>query len=322
MALIKCPECTADISDKALACPKCGVQLRKLKRGLFGKIIKLIFVLFNCYMAWSLIYGADLAAHMTAGLTSNAERAGAAIGSGIGTFFMLCVWTFGDIILGALLFFTRPTEKSGSEVIPSAALVVCKSCKKEFSKEIKVCPHCLVKKPFITPDPLNIILISGFFLLLIAIFYPTKPETIPTVIEQGGISIGGSVASTNRQSNNSTVEPTQQRASTDRVDPQNDLPSYDVKKHCKEIASAVGGFSEEMYGTCFDQEQLAYDNIKSIWKLLSEDTKQYCSRVAGVIADGSYEMLETCVKQETSAHEENRRKEFRRSAPENDIIGR
>lgn len=29
MALTKCPDCTSEVSTEALACPKCGHQLRK-----------------------------------------------------------------------------------------------------------------------------------------------------------------------------------------------------------------------------------------------------------------------------------------------------
>lgn len=32
MALVKCPECNNDISDQAVACPKCGYELKKRKK--------------------------------------------------------------------------------------------------------------------------------------------------------------------------------------------------------------------------------------------------------------------------------------------------
>jgi len=40
MALINCPECKNEVSEKALKCTKCGMQLRKPSRTIFGKIIK------------------------------------------------------------------------------------------------------------------------------------------------------------------------------------------------------------------------------------------------------------------------------------------
>lgn len=40
MALIKCPECGKEISDKAAACPNCGMPLRKEDRGTYNLTIK------------------------------------------------------------------------------------------------------------------------------------------------------------------------------------------------------------------------------------------------------------------------------------------
>jgi endogenous inhibitor of DNA gyrase (YacG/DUF329 family) len=44
MAMISCPECQSDVSDAALKCPSCGVQLRKPKRTFFGKLVKYSFI--------------------------------------------------------------------------------------------------------------------------------------------------------------------------------------------------------------------------------------------------------------------------------------
>ena len=108
MALINCPECQTEVSDTALKCPKCGVQLRKLKRGFFGKLFKWSFIGFNILMViWLFSYWGsigDLA--NTAG--SQAEKAGAAIGGTIGTGMLFGIWVFGDIILGLFVMFTRP----------------------------------------------------------------------------------------------------------------------------------------------------------------------------------------------------------------------
>ena len=40
MALIKCPECGKEISDKAATCPNCGMPLRRIDRGTYDVIIK------------------------------------------------------------------------------------------------------------------------------------------------------------------------------------------------------------------------------------------------------------------------------------------
>ncbi len=108
MALINCPECSTEVSDTAMKCPKCGVQLRKPKRGIFGKLVKWGFIGFNLLMViWLFSYWGsvgDIA--NTAG--SEAGKAGAAIGGTIGTGMLLGLWGFGDIILGLFVLFTRP----------------------------------------------------------------------------------------------------------------------------------------------------------------------------------------------------------------------
>ena len=40
MALIKCPECGKEISDKAISCPNCGLPLRREDRGTYNIHIK------------------------------------------------------------------------------------------------------------------------------------------------------------------------------------------------------------------------------------------------------------------------------------------
>lgn len=107
MALINCPECQAEVSDTALKCTKCGVQLRKPKRGFFGKLVKWSFIGFNILMAIWLVSGMGAA---TQGMEtmSAAEKTGAAIGTGIGAALILGIWVFGDIILGLFVLLTRP----------------------------------------------------------------------------------------------------------------------------------------------------------------------------------------------------------------------
>lgn len=107
MALINCPECSAEVSDKALKCQKCGVQLRKPKRGFIGQLFKWSFILFNLLMAYALFAGMGAA---TEGMEvmSEAERAGAAVGTGLGAMMLISIWVFGDIILGLFVLFTRP----------------------------------------------------------------------------------------------------------------------------------------------------------------------------------------------------------------------
>ena len=108
MALINCPECSAEVSDSALTCAKCGVQLRKPKRGIFGKLIKYTFILFNIFMGWWLVVGMQAAAKTVDATQSAAEHAGAAIGTGLGAAMIIGLGVFGDIILGLFVLLTRP----------------------------------------------------------------------------------------------------------------------------------------------------------------------------------------------------------------------
>ena len=107
MAMIKCPECSADVSDSALKCPSCGVQLRKPKRGFFGKLVKWGFIGFNILMVIWLVGGMGAATEGMQAM-SEAEKAGVAIGTGFGVAIILSIWVIGDIILGLFVMFTRP----------------------------------------------------------------------------------------------------------------------------------------------------------------------------------------------------------------------
>ncbi len=105
--MINCPECSSEVSDSAMKCPSCGVQLRKPKRGFFGKLVKYSFIVFNVLMVLWLVGGMGAA---TEGMDamSEAEKAGTAVGAGLGMAVVLSIWVFGDIILGLFVLFTRP----------------------------------------------------------------------------------------------------------------------------------------------------------------------------------------------------------------------
>lgn len=108
MAMISCPECQSDVSDAALKCPSCGVQLRIPKRTFFGKLVKYSFILFNLIMAYWIFAGLGGASEQYSELSSEAEKAGAAIGTGLGVMFIAGIWFVGDVILGLFVLFTRP----------------------------------------------------------------------------------------------------------------------------------------------------------------------------------------------------------------------
>jgi len=109
MSMIQCKECGGNISDNTLVCPHCGVQLKKPKRGFFGKLFKWLFILFNLLMVvWLFSYFGLIGESLDTTTTNSAEEAGTLIGGSIGSFFLIMVWALGDIILGLFVLFTRP----------------------------------------------------------------------------------------------------------------------------------------------------------------------------------------------------------------------
>lgn len=110
MALVNCKECNAEVSDKALDCPKCGATLRKPKRSLFGKLVKWSFIGFNVLMLLWMILGVGGAAETIDTAGSDAEKAGAAIGTGLGAMMIIFVWVAGDVVLGLMTLLTRPKK--------------------------------------------------------------------------------------------------------------------------------------------------------------------------------------------------------------------
>ena len=97
MALINCPECKTEVSDTAFDCPKCAATLKKPTRTFFGKLIKFLFILFNILMiVW--MFGATT------------SYSGPALGRGAAIVFIMFMWVLGDIIIGLLFLFTRPSK--------------------------------------------------------------------------------------------------------------------------------------------------------------------------------------------------------------------
>lgn len=111
MALVNCPECQKEVSQEALKCPNCGKVLRKAKRTLMGKVFKWLFILFNIFMVFWLFNALGATSKVVTNAASEAEKAGAAIGAGIGTMFLFTFWAIGDIILGIMVLFTKPKQQ-------------------------------------------------------------------------------------------------------------------------------------------------------------------------------------------------------------------
>ena len=108
MALVSCPECEKEVSDTALRCPSCGKQLKKPRRIFFGKLIKWIFILFNIFMIYCVVTGLGGSGDVINNASSEAERAGAALGAGLGLMALGTFWVIGDVVIGILVLLTRP----------------------------------------------------------------------------------------------------------------------------------------------------------------------------------------------------------------------
>ncbi|SIO36920.1 zinc-ribbon domain-containing protein [Rhodovulum sp. ES.010] len=107
---VACPSCGKEVSRKAYDCPHCGHPLRKPRRGLFGTIFKGLLIVFNIVMLLWLIGYIGVLSDMNAGLTDEAERAGAFVGGTIGMGMLLALWAMGDVVLGLLVLLTRPSK--------------------------------------------------------------------------------------------------------------------------------------------------------------------------------------------------------------------
>ncbi len=83
------------------------VKVEERQRGVFGKIIKWLFIIFNVLMlTWLGSYWMDLG-DMSQNLSNDFERASLGIGGTIGTGLVLSVWLFGDLFLGLFVLLTR-----------------------------------------------------------------------------------------------------------------------------------------------------------------------------------------------------------------------
>jgi hypothetical protein len=98
MALINCPECKKEISDKTFKCPNCGVVINKPKRGITGIVFKSLFIIFNAFMVLTFI----ILFYSAAGVEESTTVTGIASGTLIG------VWLFIGLPLALMSYLTRP----------------------------------------------------------------------------------------------------------------------------------------------------------------------------------------------------------------------
>ena len=83
------------------------VYVERNKRGCLGWVVLLLFLGFNGLMLISLVqYWASVGDIMSEN-PSEAFQVGAAIGTTLGTGFLLFIWGCGSVILGIFVFLTR-----------------------------------------------------------------------------------------------------------------------------------------------------------------------------------------------------------------------
>lgn len=75
------------------------------KRGFFGWVFLILFILFNLFMLAWMIGGMSAATNTV--VTGEAEQAGRAIGTALGAGIILFIWLAGAVILGLFALLTR-----------------------------------------------------------------------------------------------------------------------------------------------------------------------------------------------------------------------
>ena len=89
-----------------------------------------------------------------------------------------------------------------------------------------------------------------------------------------------------------------------------EMPNYDVKAHCQQVAG-MGGGSQMILQGCFQQEQSSYNSLKPTWDSLSPTMRNHCNQVASM-GGGSYMILKGCVDMELNSANANKSFEFKR----------
>ena len=83
------------------------IRTETYHRGFFGHVFKLLFIGFNAIMLVWLVGGMMAVSTHTATLTTEAERAGAAIGMAMGAGGILFIWIVGAVILGLFVLLSK-----------------------------------------------------------------------------------------------------------------------------------------------------------------------------------------------------------------------
>ena len=82
-------------------------RVERRKRGIFGWLFLILFWAFQIIMAVALFAALSSTAEQTAALTTEAEKAGAAIGTVLGVGMIASIWASCSVILGIFVLLTR-----------------------------------------------------------------------------------------------------------------------------------------------------------------------------------------------------------------------
>ena len=77
-----------------------------------------------------------------------------------------------------------------------------------------------------------------------------------------------------------------------------DIPTYDIKETCREIAAAGGG-SKVIELQCRKDETASQARLQNA--SVPADTMKTCDQIAQTLGAGSYMILEQCIKDELDA---------------------
>ena len=83
------------------------VTIEKRKRGFFGWLVTIMFLIFNAFMIVSIATASSNTGAMIKAAHSDAERTGATVGAGLGITVLVFFWFLGAAILGIAMLFTR-----------------------------------------------------------------------------------------------------------------------------------------------------------------------------------------------------------------------
>lgn len=104
------------------------------------RLIKWSIYIWTAFCLLGLVTGI-IAMSETPAPTSDAERAGAAIGTALGVGFWAVLWFIPTVGLGLIALLVRPRGEQSQGSGPGPA-TLCAACGKYYAGQQNFCPHC------------------------------------------------------------------------------------------------------------------------------------------------------------------------------------